>query len=222
MQWKLKGSCMADCPSDTQDINTAGYMEHQDNARDRKDRPGSQRNEKIQDRSAWTEWDKVATVRTAHTLIRRAAAILRTHRGGSPPYWGCGPDVGTRGTCGTNRLGACQLAHHHSRVYIQEGRHQAEHHPVLCSHQWCGGRDEGWLLPTATSSVRQKRNKGLNTLKQSWNSRGPTGPEWQEQPRRECDGWGSLMAYAPLGAMGISKQVLRLPLKTNIQELKIS
>ena len=46
---------------------------------------------------------------------------------------------------------------------------------------------------------------GGETLKQSWNSRGPTGPEWQEQPRTECDGGGSLMAYAPLGAMGISK-----------------
>ena len=31
----------------------------------------------------------------------------------------------------------------------------AEHHPVLCSHQWCGGREERWLLPTATSSVRR-------------------------------------------------------------------
>ena len=28
--------------------------------------------------------------------------------------------------------------------------------------------------------------------------------KWQEQPRTECDGRGSLMAYAPLGAMGIS------------------
>ena len=46
---------MADSPPDTQDINTAGYMEHQDNVRDWKDRPGSQRNEKIQDQSAWTE-----------------------------------------------------------------------------------------------------------------------------------------------------------------------
>ena len=49
MQWKPKGSCKADSPSDTQDINTAGYMEHQDNVRDQKDCPGSQRNEKIQD-----------------------------------------------------------------------------------------------------------------------------------------------------------------------------
>ena len=88
MQWKPKGSCKADSPSDTQDINTAGYMEHQDNVRDRKDRPSSQRNEKIQDQSAWTVWDKMDTVRTAQTLIRRAAAVLRTHRGGSPPYWG--------------------------------------------------------------------------------------------------------------------------------------
>ena len=29
---------------------------------------------------------------------------------------------------------------------------------------------------------------GGETLKQSWNSRGPTGPEWQEQPKTECDG----------------------------------
>ena len=43
---------------------------------------------------------------------------------------------------------------------------------------------------------------GGETLKQSWNSRGPTGPE---QPRTEYDGEGSLMAYAPPGAMGISK-----------------
>ena len=54
----------------------------------------------------------MATVRTAETFIRRTAAVLRTHRGWSPPYWGCGPDVGTRGTCGTHRLWACQLPHH--------------------------------------------------------------------------------------------------------------
>ena len=187
MQWKPKGSCKADSPSDTQDINTAGYMEHQDNVRDRKDRPSSQRNEKIQDQSAWTVWDKVDTVRTAQTLSRRAAAVLRTHRGGSPPYWGCGPDVGTRGTCSTHWLGACQLSHHHSQVYHQEQRHQAEHHPVLCSHQWCGGREEGWLLPRATSSVRQKRNKGhIHTdgrfQRQDWNGqhgiRGHHGDTW--------------------------------------------
>ena len=53
---------------------------------------------------------------------------------------------------------------------------------------------------------------GGETLKQSWNSKGPTGPEWPEQPRTEYDGGGggrgggeSLMAYALLGAMGISK-----------------
>ena len=90
MQWKQKGSCKADSPSDTQNINTAGYMEHQDNVRDRKDCPGSQRNEKIQDQNAWTVWDKVDTVRTAQTLIWWAAAVIRTHWGGSPPYWGCG------------------------------------------------------------------------------------------------------------------------------------
>ena len=79
-----------------------------------------------------------------------------------PPYWGCGSDAGTRGTWGTHRLGICQLQHHHSQVYHQEERHQAEHHPVLCSHQWCGGREERWLLPTTTSCDRQKRNKGHN------------------------------------------------------------
>ena len=46
---------------------------------------------------------------------------------------------------------------------------------------------------------------GGETLKQSWNSRGPTSPEWPEQPRTECDGRGSLLAYAPPWAMGICK-----------------
>ena len=53
--------------------------------------------------------------------------------------------------------GPCRLPHHHSQVYHQEERRQAEHHPVLCSHQWCGGREERWHLPTATSSVRQSK-----------------------------------------------------------------
>ena len=109
--------------------------------------------EKLQDRSAGTEWDKLATVRTAETFIRRTAAVLRTHRGWSPPYWGCGPDVGTRGTCGTHRLGACHLPHHHSQVYHQEERHQAEHHPALCSHQWCGGREK----MTSINSYKQSK-----------------------------------------------------------------
>ena len=38
--------------------------------------------------------------------------------------------------------GPCRLPHHHSQVYHQEEKHQAEHHPVLCSHQRCGGREE--------------------------------------------------------------------------------
>ena len=45
------------------------------------------------------------------------------------------------------------------------------------------------------------------SVKQSWNSKGPTGPAWPEQPRTECDGRGSLMAYAPPGVMGISKSI---------------
>ena len=40
----------------------------------------------------------------------------------TPQYCGCGPDAGTRGTCGTHRLGACQLQHYHSQVYHQEER----------------------------------------------------------------------------------------------------
>ena len=53
---------------------------------------------------------------------------------------------------------------------------------------------------------------GGETLKQSWNSRGPTGPKWQQQLRTECDGGGSLMAYAPLGAIGISNGLLPVSL----------
>ena len=97
-------------------------------------------------------WDwvrKMATIRAAESFIRRIAAVLRTHRGGSPPHWGCGPDAGTGGTWGT----------HHSQVYHQEERHQAEHHPALCSHQWCRWREEWLLLPTTTSHARQKKSK---------------------------------------------------------------
>ena len=49
-----------------------------------KNHPSSERDEKLQDRSAGTEWDKVATVRTAEAFIQRAAAVLRTQRGWSP------------------------------------------------------------------------------------------------------------------------------------------
>ena len=80
MQWKPKGSRKADSPSDTQDINMAGYMEHQDNVQDRKDRPSSQRNEKIQDQSAWTVWDKVDTVRTAQTHPESSCCTQDTSR----------------------------------------------------------------------------------------------------------------------------------------------
>ena len=83
-------------------------------------------------------------------------------------------------------------------------------------------RKWGWIGHTlrkpASSTTRQaltwnpqgKREDDLatvggETLKQSWNSKGPTGPEWPEQPRTECDGEGSLMAYTPPGAMGKSK-----------------
>ena len=44
--------------------------------------------------------------------------------------------------------------------------------------------------------TRRGREAGLatvwgETLKQSWNSKGPTGLEWPEQPRTECDSKGS-------------------------------
>ena len=88
--------------------------------------------------------------------------------------------------------------------------------------RYCGGSGAGSNTPSGSqhpaphakpwsgTCKRRGREAGLTTiggetLKQSWNSRGPTGPEWQEQPRTECDGGGSLMAYAPLGARGISK-----------------
>ena len=71
-------------------------------------------------------------------------------------------------------------------------------HPAPHAKPWPGTR-KGREREAGLATV------GGETLKQSWNSRGPTGPEWQEQPRTECDGGGSLMAYAPLGAMGISK-----------------
>ena len=88
--------------------------------------------------------------------------------------------------------------------------------------RYCGGSGAGSDTPSGSQhpaphakpwpETRRGRGReadlatvGGETLKQSWNSRGPTGPEWQKQPRTECDGGGSLMAYAPLGAMGISK-----------------
>ena len=74
-------------------------------------------------------------------------------------------------------------------------------HPAPHAKPWPGTR-RGRGREAGLATV------GGETLKQSWNSRGPTGPEWQEQPRTEYDGGGSLMAYAPLGAMGISKYYL--------------
>ena len=71
-------------------------------------------------------------------------------------------------------------------------------HPTPHAKPWPGTR-KGRGREAGLATV------GGETLKQSWNSRGPTGPEWQEQPRTECDGGGSLMAYALLGARGISK-----------------
>ena len=70
-------------------------------------------------------------------------------------------------------------------------------HPAPHDKPWpgtCRGREREAGLATV----------GGKTLKQSWNSKGPTGPEWPQQPRTQCDGEGLLMAYAP-GVTGISK-----------------
>ena len=72
-------------PSDTQDISTTSHMDHQDDVWDRKEHPSNKRDEKLQDWSAGTEWDKVATLRTAEAFIQRTAAVIRTHRGWRPP-----------------------------------------------------------------------------------------------------------------------------------------
>ena len=50
---------------------------------------------------------------------------------------------------------------------------------------WCPGTCRGRERQAGLATV------GGDTLKQSWNSKGPTGPEWPEQPRTECDGEGS-------------------------------
>ena len=106
-----------------------------------------------------------------------------------------GPDAVTGGTRGHWSAGSLSTpASSQPIVYHQEERHQAEHHPVLCSHQWCGGREEGWLLPTATSSVRQKRSKGHNHTdgrfqRQDWNGQqgllGYHGDTWTGTDERK-------------------------------------
>ena len=96
-------------PSDIQDNNKSSHMEHQDNVWSWKNRPSGKGNEELHDWSPRTQWDEVAVDRTAETFIRRAATVLRTHRGWSPPHWGRGPDSGTRGTASAHRLGTCEL-----------------------------------------------------------------------------------------------------------------
>ena len=87
--------------------------------------------------------------------------------------------------------------------------------------RYCGGSGAGSETPSGSQhpaphakpwpGTRRGRGRkaglatvGGETLKQSWNNKGPTALEWPEQPRRECECEGSLMAYAPPGAMGIS------------------
>ena len=64
------------------------------------------------------------------------------------------------------------------------------------------------MLGPDLEPAREEKEAGLatvggETLKQSWNSREPNGPEWPEQPWTECDDRGLSMAYAPQGAMGM-------------------
>ena len=70
-------------------------------------------------------------------------------------------------------------------------------HPALLTKPWSGTR-------RGRGRVAGLTTVGGETLKQSWSNKGPTGQEWPEQPRTECDGEVSLMAYAPPGAIGIS------------------
>ena len=109
------------------------------------------------------------------------------------------------------------------------GRRRSE--MKICGSEWdrnqwpsrcCGGSGAGSDTPSGIQhpaphaklwpGTRRGRERevnlatvGVETLRQSWDSKGPTGPEWPEQPRTECDGEGPLMAYAPPRAMGISK-----------------
>ena len=169
MQWKPKGSCKADSPSDTQGNSESSHMEHQENVRDSKNHPSSKRAENYKIGVlglSETRWLQSGQLR----LSSGEQLLYSGHIEEGPPppphplpsHTECGPDACTGGIWGTHWLGTCQLLHHHSQVYHQEERHQAEHHPLLCSHQWWGGRDERWLLPITTSSDRQKRSKGQN------------------------------------------------------------
>ena len=61
---------------------------------------------------------------------------------------------------------------HHSQVYHQGG-HQAEHYPVLCSHQRCRRRKKGGILPATAGSDRQRRSQrhdhtGGRLQRQDW------------------------------------------------------
>ena len=57
-------------------------------------------------------------------------------------------------------------------------------HPTSHAKPWPG---------TCRGGGREARlaTVGGETLKQSWNNKGPNGLEWSEQPRTECDGEGS-------------------------------
>ena len=75
--------------------------------------------------------------------------------------------------------------------------HTLRRYPAPHAKPWPGTR-RGREIEAGPATV------GGDTLRQSWNSKGPTGPKWPEQRRTECDGEGSLMAYAPQGAINIS------------------
>ena len=89
------------------------------------------------------------------------------------------------------------------KIWNEDLWEQAGQEPVAKQILWRKwGRIGHALRKPASSTTRQalicnpqrKRgrphNTGGETLKQSWNNKGPTGLEWQEQSRTECNGEG--------------------------------
>ena len=91
--------------------------------------------------------------------------------------------------------------------------------------RYCGGSGAGSDTPSGSQSSSTTR-QALTWNPQGKRKRGRPRNSWRRDtqvelkqagdqlvrndkssPRTECDGGGSLMAYAPLGAMGISKKV---------------
>ena len=84
---------------------------------------------------------------------------------------------------GASRTGTSGQADTVQEVGLDQTHPQKAQHPAPQTKPWPGTRRG---IEREASGV----TSGGETLKQSWNSGGPTGPEWQEQPRTECDGGG--------------------------------